>query len=212
MSSLIQVRTEVTPTDKLSTIPTVNMDIKRTDARFTNTDNRVGCLFKKDTFLYKLDNSSTAYNYTGMFTVCFWCKFVDLGRTDEAFGNKITLILEDGTTLQADIPPTLDMTQYRWIKIQRDVNNEITFTIDSNVILTQTETAPFNPTSDSHIFIGNTNRHFTGYEVICDDILIFSSCVRSLATAPTEYLSPTNFIMLLYIKISDGSVWGYKEV
>lgn len=211
MSSLIQVRTEVTPTDTLSNIPTVNMAIKRDSPKFTNTDDRVGCVFKKDTFLFKLDDSSIAYNYAGMFTICFWCKFVDLGRTDEAYPNKIVLILEDGTTLDVVIPSTVDMTQYHWIKIQRDSTNEITFSIDGVTIFTQTETGALNLTSNSYLFIGNTDRYFTGYEVVCDDILIFSSALDSLDTVPTEYLDASNFSMLLYIKVSDGTVWGYKE-
>lgn len=200
------------PTDALSKIPTVNMAIKRTDPKFTNTDNRVGCLFKDSSFLYKLSDDTNAYKYDGMFTVCLWCKFTDLGRTDEAFPNKIVLILDDSTTLQADIPTTLDMTQYRWIKIERDASNKITISIDGTAILTQTETAPFNPTNNSHIFVGNTNKYFTGYEVVCDDILIFGSSLISLATPPANYLSPADFTMLLYIKVSDGSVWGYKDI
>lgn len=211
MSSLIQLRTEVMPTDTLSIVPTINMGIKRELPKFTNDDDRVGCLFKKDEFLFKLDNNSNAYNYTGMFTICFWCKFVNLGRTDEAYPNSIILILEDGTVLQAQIPITVDMTQYRWIKIQRDSNDEITFSIDGVTIFTQIESGALNLTSDSYLFIGNTNRHFTGYEVVCDDILIFGSALDSLATVPTEYLNASNFTMMLYIKVSDGSVWGYVD-
>lgn len=212
MSSLVQVRSEHLPTDALSSIPTVDMAIKGAEPKFTNADGRVGCLFKDSSFLYKLDDSVTSYNYTSTFTVCFWCKFTNLGRTDEAYPNSITLILEDGTVLQATIPTTIDMTQWHWVKLERDASDEITFTIDSTVILTQTETAPLNLSSDSHIFVGNTNKYFTGYEVVCDDILIFGSSLGSLATAPTDYLDPADFIMLLYIKVSDGTVWGYKNI
>ena len=205
----MQLRSRVMPTDALSRIPTVNMAIKGVSPKFTNDDNRVGCLFRDSSYLYKLSDDTNAYKYTGTFTVCFWCKFVNLGRD---YPNSITLVLDDGTVVQVAIPTTLDMTQYRWVKIERNASNEVTISIDGNVLLTQTETAPFNPTNDSHIFIGNTNKNCTGYEVVCDDILIFGGSLSSLATPPEGYLNPTDFIMLLYIKASDGTVWGYKNV
>ena len=214
MSSLIQVRSEVTPKDVLmSTQKLLNMAIKRTDPKFVNTDDRVGTLFLKDTYLYQLNDDVDAYKYDGEFTVCFWAKFKDLGRTDEAFGNKIILVLNDGTTLQADIPTTISMTsQYRWIKIQRDDSDEITISIDDLVLLTQTETASFSLADNSYIFVGNTNRFFTGYEVEVDDILIFGDAPASLDSSPTAYYDQSSFMQLLYIKVSDGSVWGYKEI
>lgn len=202
------------PKDPLmSTQKLLNMAIKHTTPKFTNTDNRVGTLFLKDSYLYQLNDDLNAYKYGGTFTVCFWAKFKDLGRADEAYSNKITLVLNDGTVLQADIPSSIDMTiQYRWIKIQRDNSNEITISIDSVVILTQTETALFSLADNSYIFVGNTNRFFTGYDVEVDDILIFGGVMDSLNTVPSEYLNSANFNQLLYIKVSDGSVWGYKNV
>ena len=212
MSSLIQVRSEVTPKDPLmSTQKLLNMAIKRSDAKFTNTDNRVGTLFQKDTYLYQLNDDIDAYKYTGTFTVCFWAKFKDLGRTDEAFGNKIILILNDGTTISADIPSNVNMTNYHWIKIQRDASDVITIYLDNTAIETQTSNAVFSLADNSYIFMGNTNRYFTGYEVIVDDILIFGGIVDATDTTPIDYLNPASFTMLLYIKVSDGSVWGYKE-
>lgn len=214
MSSLIQVRSEVTPTDVLmSAQKLLNMAIKRTDPKFTNTEGRVGTLFLKDSYLYQLNDDINAYKFDGSFTVCFWAKFKDLGRTDEAFGNKITLVLNDGTTLQADIPSTLNMTDaYRWVKIQRNDSNVITISIDDLVLLTQTETASFSLADNSYIFVGNTNRFFTGYEVEVDDILIFGGAPTSLDSVPTAYYDQSSFMQLLYIKVSDGSVWGYKEI
>ena len=214
MSSLIQVRSEVTPTDVLmSAQKLLNMAIKRTDPKFTNTEGRVGTLFLKDSYLYQLNDDIDAYKFDGSFTVCFWAKFKDLGRTDEAFGNKITLVLNDGTTLQADIPSTLNMTSvYSWVKIQRNDSNVITISIDDLVLLTQTETASFSLADNSYIFMGNTNRYFTGYDVIVDDILIFGASPALLDSVPTAYYDSSAFMQLLYIKVSDGSVWGYKEI
>lgn len=212
MSSLIQVRSEVTPKDPLmSTQKLLNMAIKRSDAKFTNTDNRVGTLFQKDTYLYQLNNDIDAYKYTETFTVCFWAKFKDLGHTDEAFGNKIILILNDGTTISADIPSNVNMTNYHWVKIQRDTSDVITIYLDNTAIETQTSNAVFSLADNSYIFMGNTNRYFTGYDVIVDDILIFGGIVDATDTTPIDYLNPASFTMLLYIKVSDGSVWGYAD-
>jgi hypothetical protein len=152
-----------------------------------------------------------AYKYDGEFTVCFWAKFNDLGRIDEAYPNAIHLILNDGTAIKTVIPSTIDMTAYHWFKIQRDSNNLITIYIDNSSVATQTSNAVFSLADNSYIFLGNTNRYFTGYEVITDDILIFGGISSATENTPSDYLNPANFTMLLYIKVSDGSVWGYKE-
>lgn len=212
MSSLIQVRSEVTPSDALmSTQKLINMAIKRQDPKFVNSDNRVGVIFPSDTYLYQLNDDVNAYKYEGEFTVCFWAKFKDLGRIDEAYPNAIHLILNDGTAIKTVIPSTIDMTAYHWFKIQRDSNNLITIYIDNSSVATQTSNAVFSLADNSYIFLGNTNRYFTGYEVITDDILIFGGISSATENTPSDYLNPANFTMLLYIKVSDGSVWGYKE-
>ena len=79
------------PKDKLNAKPLINMNIKKSTPKFTNSDDRVGTLFNKDSYLYKLDDNVNAYKYTGEFTVCFWAKFVDKGKVDEAFGNFLFL-------------------------------------------------------------------------------------------------------------------------
>lgn len=216
MSSLIQVRAESTPKDSLmSAQKLLNMATKQAEPKFTNTDNRVGTLFQKDTYIYQLNDDINAYKYTGEFTVCFWAKFKDLGHIDEVYENKIILILNDGTTISADIPKNVDMTNYHWVKIQRDSSNLITISLDNSAIKTETSNAVFSLADNSYIFVGNTYRYSTGYEVIVDDILIFGGVANATSTTPTDYLNPesfTSFTMLLYIKVSDGSVWGYKEV
>jgi hypothetical protein len=212
MSSLIQVRSEVTPSDPLmSTQKLINMAIKRQAPKFVNSDNRVGVIFPSDTYLYQLNDDVNAYKYEGEFTVCFWAKFKDLGRIDEAYPNAIHLILNDGTAIKTVIPSNIDMTAYHWFKIQRDSNNLITIYIDNSAVATQTSNAIFSLADNSYIFLGNTNRYFTGYEVITDDILIFGGISSATENTPSDYLNPANFTMLLYIKVSDGSVWGYKE-
>ena len=51
MSSLIQVRAESTPKDLLmSTQKLLNMATKRAEPKFTNTENRVGTLFKENAY------------------------------------------------------------------------------------------------------------------------------------------------------------------
>ena len=171
-----------------------------------------GTLFKENAYFYQLNDNLDAYKYTGEFTICFWAKFKDLGKTDEAYGNKITLVLNDGTTISADIPANVVMTDYHWVKIQRDSSNLITISLDNSAIKTETSNAVFSLADNSYIFVGNTNRYFTGYEVIVDDILIFGGISSAVETTPNGYLNPARFTMLLYIKVSDGSVWGYKEV
>jgi len=212
MSSLIQVRSEVTPSDPLmSTQKLINMAIKRQAPKFVNSDNRVSVIFPSDTYLYQLNDDVNAYKYEGEFTVCFWAKFKDLGRIDEAYPNAIHLILNDGTAIKTVIPSTIDMTTYHWFKIQRDSNNIITIYIDNSAVASQTSNAVFSLADNSYIFLGNTNKYFTGYEVITDDILIFGGISSATENTPSNYLNPANFTMLLYIKVSDGSVWGYKE-
>ena len=51
----MQLRSRVMPTDALSKVPTVNMAIKGVSPKFTNDDNRVGCLFRDSSYL--LDKS-----------------------------------------------------------------------------------------------------------------------------------------------------------
>ena len=212
MSSLIQVRAESTPKDILmSTQKLLNMATKRAEPKFENTENRVGTLFKENAYFYQLNDNLDAYKYTGEFTICFWAKFKDLGKTDEAYGNKITLVLNDGTTISADIPANVVMTDYHWVKIQRDSSNLITISLDNYAIKTETSNAVFSLADNSYIFVGNTNRYFTGYEVIVDDILIFGGISSAVETTPNGYLNPARFTMLLYIKVSDGSVWGYAD-
>ena len=212
MSSLIQVRAESTPKDILmSTQKLLNMATKRAEPKFENTENRVGTLFKENAYFYQLNDNLDAYKYTGEFTICFWAKFKDLGKTDEAYGNKITLVLNDGTTISADIPANVVMTDYHWVKIQRDSSNLITIYLDNSAIKTETSNAVFSLADNSYIFVGNTNRYFTGYEVIVDDILIFGGISSAVETTPNGYLNPARFTMLLYIKVSDGSVWGYAD-
>lgn len=212
MSSLIQVRAESTPKDLLmSTQKLLNMATKQSEPKFTNTENRVGTLFKENAYFYQLNDNLDAYKYTGEFTICFWVKFKDLGKTDEAYGNKITLVLNDGTTISADIPTNVVMTDYHWVKIQRDSNNLITISLDNSAIKTETSNAVFSLADNSYIFVGNTNRYFTGYEVIVDDILIFGGASPAVKNTPNGYLNPASFTMLLYIKVSDGSVWGYAD-
>lgn len=212
MSSLIQVRSEVTPSDPLmSTQKLINMAIKRQTPKFVNSDNRVGVIFPSNTYLYQLNDNVNAYKYEGEFTVCFWAKFNDLGHIDEAYPNAIHLILNDGTAIKTVIPSAIDMTTYHWFKIQRDSNNLITIYIDNSAVATQISSAVFSLADNSYIFMGNTNKYFTGYEVITDDILIFGGISSATENTPSDYLNPANFTMLLYIKVSDGSVWGYKE-
>lgn len=211
MSSLIQSYDEVMCYDKLNTLPLLNINNKKTTPKFSD-GNRVGTLFSRNSYFYKLDNNIDTYKYTGEFTVCFWCKFLDKGLEDEAYPNSITVILNDNTVIQEEIPSTVTITNYHWVKIERDSNNLIDISIDGTSIGTQTSSEVFSLADNSYIFVGNTNRYFTGYDVIVDDILIFNTTKADLSIAPSGYLDPNDFRQLLYIRVSDNSVWGYNYI
>ena len=203
--------TETLPKDCLNLLSNmINMAVKRGAPKFTNTNNIVGQLYTEGAFVFNY-TETIPYKYTAEFTICFWAKFIDKGHIDEAFPNSIKLVLNDNSVISAPIPSGITQTDYNWYKVQRDKNNLISFYVNNTLIYSATSSVLFDLSDKSYLFLGNQNRYFTGYDVLVDDILLFESCVPYTDTLPTTYLDLVNFVKLLYIKSSDGSVWGMRE-
>ena len=198
------------PIDGMSKLSNMlNMAVKGANARFTNDKNITGQLYDEGAYTFNY-NEDIAYKYTGKFTICFWFKLVNKNHIDEAYPNTFKLILNYNTVIGGDLPTSTLDCDWHWAKITRDKDNLITIQVDSDIVAQDTSTEELNLSDNSYIFLGNTNRYFTGYDIITDDILIFEDKISYTDTKPTNYLDLGRFVKLIYVK-SDGTVWAMKE-
>lgn len=208
---------EIRPKDNLSKASKViEMNSTRHEPKFTNKDSQVATTFRLNTYLMNI--ATVPYTYSGEFTICFWAKFVDKNKIDEAYPNSIRLILNDGTSVGATLPSTIGTnktpvtyTDWNWYKIERNSNNVISIKVNNEEIASATNSALLDLNDKSYLFLGNLNKNFTGYDVTVDDILIFGGTCTYLNNIPTDYLELTKFYKLIYIKSSDNSVWAMRE-
>lgn len=198
------------PVDGLSKLSNlINMAVKSNSPRFTNSKNIEGQLYDEGSYVFNY-NENISYSYEGKFTVCFWFKLKDKKHVDVAYPNTFKLILDSNTVIGGDLPSTTLDCDWHWAKITRDENDLITIQIDNTEIAQETSNVEFNLSSNSYIFVGNTNRYFTGYDIVCDDILIFEDKISYTDSNPTDYLDLGMFVKLIYIK-EDGSVYAMRE-
>lgn len=149
-------------------------------------------------------------NFTDEFTVCFWAKFIDKGNDDTVFGNVISLVFNNNVNLTVKIDESVFNTKHKFfVRITRDTNDLVEISIDGTIIASQTIADDFNLSDGSFIYIGTQNKHFTGYDIVLDDILLLDAKISYLDTVPTDYLELFKFYNLLYVEVATGNVYGY---
>lgn len=190
----------------------LNFGVGGVEARFPANANNAAGWFKRNGYVVNAQDSlSMAFNST--FTIMFWAKFVDKLTTDDVYGNNWILILDDGSIISVQIPVWVTTTNWNHYSIVRDVDNIITMRINGTSVKTSTNSATFDLSNSSYMYLGNTNRYTVGYEVIADDILIFDGALYDgdFIALPDDYIDVSSFRQLLYIITSTGEVWGYAQ-
>ena len=215
--SIYRWQDEIKPIELMSkSSKLIDMNTVRRDPRFSNKKGYVATTFKKNTYLYNV--GEIPYTYDNEFTVCFWAKFEKLKDVDEVHPNSIHIIFNDGTSIGTTLPKTIGtdnkelvQTDWNWYKIQRDTNNTVAIYVNNEQIATGTNTAVFNLNDKSYIYLGNDSKTLTGYDVTVDDVLIFGGVNEYIKDIPTDYLELSKFYKMVYIKVTDNSVWAMRE-
>ena len=150
--------------------------------------------------------------YADLFTICFWFKFPKKAITDTVYPNKIVLVMNDGSKpIDMALPDTMLDNEWHYISIGRN-GSDITYRLDGATVTTVASSAVLDFTDKSFLYLGNNNKNATGFDVVIDDLIIIDTEVYSSDyTLLTEYVDVSNFKNCLYIKVSTGEVWGYKE-
>ena len=191
----------------------VNFGVGGHAAKFPLDDvDAVSGIFYHNTYIVD-GYESLDMSFPDMFTIAFWAKFEQGQIEDTIYGNRFVVILEDGTTIEANIPSSVVLTSWNYYTVVRDDSNDIKMAINGNVIYTANSSANFNLKSGCYIYLGNLNKHSTGYVVAADDILICDTALYDGSfTPPTEYIDLSSFRQFLYIVVSTGEVWGYALI
>lgn len=190
----------------------LNFGVGGEEAKFPfNVDNAAGWFKRNGYIVNAQDGLNMAFSST--FTVMFWAKFVNKPNTDDVYGNRWILILDDGSVLSIKIPTSVTVTDWNHYSIVRDVDGVIAMRINGTSVKVETNNAVFDLSNASYMYLGNTNRYMTGYEVIADDILIFDGALydSDFTDLPDDYIDVSQFSQLLYIITSTGEVWGYSS-
>lgn len=189
----------------------VNFGVKGVDPKFTSTTNNAGN-FSHNSYLGN-GQIDLDMNFTGKFTVSFWAKFPTGGLgTSAVADNVFFMILNDGTEIKHTITST--DTNWHHYSIVRDGTNAIVMRVDGVTVETATSNAPLNLQDNSYIGLGNIYRHFTGYDVITDDIVILNGSLWKAdfdTNLPADYIDLADYRQFLYIVVSTGEVWGYSD-
>ena len=102
-TSCVRFNEEVIPYDVLnSDAKLLNFGVSGSEAKFpTNINNRAGWFKRNGYVVNAQDNLSMAF--AGTFTLMFWAKFTNKLNTDDVYGNRWILILDDGSSISFTI-------------------------------------------------------------------------------------------------------------
>jgi len=189
----------------------VNFGVCGSTAKFPENINNSSGWFVRNSYIVNAQDDFHM-RFDSVFTVMFWAKFIERPYVDEVYGNRFILILDDGSVISYRIPDSsISIADWNHYSIIRDVDNIISMRINGMTVRSEVNSAPFDLTNSSYIYLGNSNRYATGYDVITDDILIFNGMLydSDFSELPDDYIDVTQFKQLLYIISSTGEVWGY---
>lgn len=192
----------------------VNFGVLSETAKWTsNVNNRSG-VFGHNSYVAN-GQADLVMQFDSSFTISFWAKFPagGLGVSDLT-DNKFFIILDDGYTLDYTIPNTDLDNLWHHYSIVRTGNNDITMRIDGVTVATGNSDELFDLLGASYFGLGNYMRHYTGYDVVADDIVIVRGALWKTdfpTSLPLDYLDLGNFRQYLYIVVSTGEVWGYAQ-
>ena len=184
----------------------VNMGVKSSSPKFAS-DTNSSATFKQGQYLFNYSEDVVA-SFSGDFTVAFWAKFEQGAITDEVYGNRLMLIL-DNTVISGEIPSSVIVTDWNYYTIIRD-GNTIKLNANTLNIASVENTNVIDFSNTAYIYLGNDNPTATGYNVTTDDIFMFDG-VLDISTLPDGYLDMGEFKYCLYIEVATGKIYGYKE-
>ena len=185
----------------------LDMRVSHVEPRFVNSENITGARYSIGSYAFNFED--IYLNFKSMFTVSFWAKSSSGAITDDVYFNRVVVVIA-GTTINVDIPNSVDLTLWNYFIITRDADNILTISINGNVIYTDTHAGDFNLNTDGYVFVGNQNRYATGFNFDVDDFVVYDGSVDATAVA-SEYLDLSNLTQILIID-SSGQVWGYSAV
>lgn len=184
-----------------------NIGTKQSEPRFTNTSDIVGCAF--NTGGYFIDTNTTSMVFNGEFTVVFWVKSQNVGNAQNNYNNDIIVHFEDDTVFSMKVPTNVVLTDWNQVSIVRDSLNVVTVYINGVAIDSQSISASLDLLSKSYIYFGSADKRAVGFDLICDDIVIYGKAM-DFTTPSTDYINVKPPIMVLVIK-ANGEVWGYAD-
>lgn len=184
-----------------------NIGTKQAEPRFTNSLGIVGSAFGNGG--YFIDTKTTSVEFSSAFTVVFWAKSRNVGKPQNDYNNDIIVHFEDDSVFSVKVPTSVNLAEWNQVSIVRDTSGDITAYINGVAIGSQSNSATLNLLSKSYIYFGSVDRRAVGFNLLCDDIVIYGKAVN-FTTPSTEYLDVSPPVMLLVIK-SNGEVWGYAD-
>lgn len=177
-NNCVRFKVENTPYDEIDLNANwVNMNVGYDTAKFTIDEDKDGAndnssgVFRRNSYIVNHENES--FDTDGNFTIAFWAKCPAKSEIDSIYPCKLILILDTDNVIAADIPSTVDETQWHQYSIVRDENDLITFRVDGTKFKEETNGTHLKLTSNSYVWFGSDNTVATGYDVIADDIFIF---------------------------------------
>ena len=188
----------------------VNFGVRADTARWTSSAKNVSAKFGHNSYVTN-GQQDLSMKFNGSFTASFWAKFPTGGLGLSSLTPTVFAVVLPDTTVSYTI--SAPDTAWHYYTITRDANDVITLRIDGTTVTTGTSSQPFDLMNDSFIILGNKQRHYTGYDVIADDIIIVDGLLWKQdfdMNLPTDYIDLSVFRQYLYIVVSTGEVWGYS--
>lgn len=214
-NNCVRFKMENTPYDDIDINANwVNMNVGYDTAKFTIDENEDGVndnssgVFRRNSYI--VNHEKESFDTEHNFTIAFWAKCPAKSEIDSIYPCKLILILDTDNVIAADIPSTVDETQWHQYSIVRDENDLITFRVDGVSFNTATNSTHLKITSSSYVWFGSDNPVATGYDVIADDIFIFDGSVE-FSTPSTDYINTKMEKRCLFIDSKTGTVYGYGK-